>query len=166
MPKSLNITVDKCTGCLQCEMACSYENEGLFNPAKSRIKVFMFHDEARFAPYTCTQCAEAWCAQACPVDAIKVNPVTLAKEVHENICVGCKVCTIACPFGTINYNHDTGKVIKCDLCGGDPECAKACPTSAITYVDSDWTGYERMKAWAAKTDAGNVAESGAGAAGH
>ena len=49
--------------------------------------------------------------------------------------VGCKVCTIACPFGTVNYNASTGKVIKCDLCGGDPACAKACPPEAIIYAD-------------------------------
>ncbi len=89
---------------------------------------------------------------ACPVDAISKNAETGAMEVHDAICVGCKVCTIACPFGTINYNHDTGKVIKCDLCGGDPKCAEACPTGAITYVDADWTGYERMRQWAVKTD--------------
>ena len=33
MQKSLRIDPDKCTGCLQCEMACSYENTGLFNRA-------------------------------------------------------------------------------------------------------------------------------------
>ena len=45
--------------------------------------------------------------------------------------MGCKVCTIACPFGTVNYNSDTGKVVKCDLCGGDPRCVPFCPTGAI-----------------------------------
>ncbi len=54
----------------------------------------------------------------------------------------------------MNYNHDTGKVIKCDLCGGQPACAEACPTDAITYVDSDWTGYDKMRRWAGKTDSG------------
>ena len=154
MLKSLHIDPDKCTNCLQCEMACSYDNEGAFNPAKSRIKVFTFHDEGRFVPYTCTQCAEAWCMQACPVDAISLDHATGAKIVSESLCVGCKVCTIACPFGTVNYNADSGKVIKCDLCGGEPECAKACPTEAITYIDANWTGLERMRQWAARTDAG------------
>ena len=152
MQKSLHIIAERCTGCLQCEMACSYDNEGVFNPARSRIKVFNFHEQGRFVPYTCTQCADAWCMKACPVDAIVINRETGAKEVREDVCVGCRVCTIACPFGTINYNQDTGKVIKCDLCGGDPECAKACPTQAIVYVDADWTGLDRMKDWAAKTD--------------
>jgi Fe-S-cluster-containing hydrogenase component 2 len=139
---------------LQCELACSLDNEGAFNPSKSRIRVFKFEDEGRFVPYTCTQCAEAWCLKACPVDAISLDPETGAKVVSDALCVGCKVCTIACPFGTINYNQDTGKVIKCDLCKGEPECATACPTDAITYIDANWTGLERMRAWAQRTDAG------------
>ena len=85
---------------------------------------------------------------ACPVEAITVNKLTGAKEVNEATCVGCKVCTIACPFGTVNYDSATAKVVKCDLCGGDPWCAKACPTGAITYVDADHEGLERMRAWA------------------
>ena len=152
MQRSLLISPDKCTGCLQCEMACSFEHEGVFNPARSRIKVFIFDHEGRYVPYTCTQCAEAWCLNACPTDAIKVNKVTGAKEVDDGLCVGCKVCTVSCPFGTINYNQLSGKVMKCDLCGGDPACATACPTQAITYVDADWTGYDRMRDWAHKTD--------------
>ena len=152
MKKSLHIDPEKCTGCLQCEMACSYENEGVFNPSKSRIKVFTFHDTGRFVPYTCTQCSEAWCMQACPVDAIVVNAATGSKDIVNDRCVGCKVCTIACPFGTVNYNQASGKVIKCDLCGGDPKCVSACPTQAIVYIDADTTGLDRMRAWAEKTD--------------
>ena len=153
MQKSLHINPDKCTGCLQCEMACSFENYGTFNTAKSRIKVFDFHQTGRKVPYTCTQCDEAWCLHACPVEAIKLDAATGAKVVLDDVCVGCKVCTIACPFGTVNYRHDTGKVMKCDLCGGDPWCAKACPTAAITYVDIADTGLDRMRAWAQRGEA-------------
>ncbi len=154
MLKSLHIDPLKCTGCLQCEMACSYESEGVFNPSKSRIKVFNFHEQGRFAPYTCTQCDEAWCMHACPVDAIVIDFVTGAKDVLLDKCVGCKVCTIACPFGTINYHQATGKVAKCDLCGGHPQCVEACPTDAITYIDADATGLDRMRASAAKSLSG------------
>jgi len=150
MQRSLHIDASKCTGCRQCEMACSYEHHGVFAPAKSRIQVFDFHETGRKVPYTCTQCAEAWCLHACPVEAIVVDRNTGAKMVLEDICVGCKVCTIACPFGTVNYVQSTGKVQKCDLCGGSPKCSEACPTGAITYIDSDWTGLERMAEWAKK----------------
>jgi Fe-S-cluster-containing hydrogenase component 2 len=138
-------------------MACSYESEGIFNPSKSRIKVFNFHEQGRFAPYTCTQCDEAWCMHACPVDAIVINLTTGAKDVVLDKCVGCKVCTIACPFGTVNYNQATGKVAKCDLCGGDPQCVAACPTDAITFIDADATGLDRMRASAAKSLSGAAA---------
>ena len=129
MMRSLHIDPGKCTGCLQCELACSYENEGIFNPAKSRIKVFNFHDQGRFVPYTCTQCDEAWCMQACPVDAISVDAASGAKVISDALCVGCKVCTIACP------------------------------TQAITFIDADWTGLDRMRQWAARTDAGTQAQA-------
>ena len=86
MQKSLNIDPEKCTGCLQCELACSYDNEGVFNPSKSRIKVFKFEDAGRFVPYTCTQCDEAWCMQACPVDAIVEGPnFEFAAETREEL---------------------------------------------------------------------------------
>jgi len=57
--------------------------------------------------------------------------------------VGCKLCTIACPYGTIFYNPATHKAFKCNLCGGDPACVEACPTAAILYEDvetQDWLG--------------------------
>lgn len=159
MQKSLVMIADLCTGCSQCELACSYEHEGVFNPSKSSIKIFKFHEQGRNVPYSCTQCDEAWCMRSCPVDAISVDLETGAKIVSDDLCVGCKVCTIACPFGTINYNQTTGKVIKCDLCGGDPECVKICPTNAILYVDADNTGHDRMRMWAQKTDVGNQTEA-------
>ncbi len=152
MLKSLKIDPNKCTGCLQCEMACAYKHHKTFNTGRSRIKVFSFEREGRKVPYTCTQCDEAWCLHACPVEAIRRDPKTGAKVVLEDRCVGCKVCTIACPFGTVNYLAKAGKVQKCDLCEGEPACAAACPTGAITYVDADWTGLGRMRQWAAKTD--------------
>ncbi len=153
MEKVLLMDAQACTGCMQCEMACSYQTEGKFNPIKSRIKVFEFKEQHLFVPYTCTQCAEAWCMQVCPVDAITVEASTGAKIVSDDVCVGCKVCTIACPFGTINYNPDSGKVLKCDLCGGDPACVKMCPTTALSFVEADAAGQGKMKEWAAKTDA-------------
>jgi Fe-S-cluster-containing hydrogenase component 2 len=57
--------------------------------------------------------------------------------------VGCKLCTIACPYGTIFYNPQSHKAVKCNLCDGQPACAEACPTAAIEYVEAetaDWLG--------------------------
>jgi carbon-monoxide dehydrogenase iron sulfur subunit len=140
--KQLRIVPEKCTGCIQCELACSFVQTGTFQPARSLIRVHLFDDQASYAPYTCFQCDEAWCLTACPVNAITISPVA-AKAVIDDLCVGCGLCTIACPYGTIWYNPDTHKAIKCDLCSGEPACAIACPTGAIEYAETpaaDWLG--------------------------
>src|SRR3972149_4385104 len=85
-------------GCLRCELACSYVQTGEFQPAKSVIRVSPFEGHTSYAPYTCTQCAEGWCMTACPVGAITISPGG-AKVVTDDQCVGCKLCTIACPYG-------------------------------------------------------------------
>ena len=66
MTKMLKILPQKCTGCLQCELACSWVQTGTFQPSRSLIRVNVFDEEASYAPYTCLQCDEAWCMNACP----------------------------------------------------------------------------------------------------
>ncbi len=140
--KVLRITPDRCTGCMRCELACSYVQIDAFQPSRSVIRVSPFQGQTSYAPYTCAQCAEGWCMTACPVEAITISPVG-AKVVIGDQCVGCKLCTIACPYGTMFYNPETQKAFKCNLCGGNPTCAAACPTAAIEYVEAetaDWLG--------------------------
>ncbi len=143
MLKVLKITPDRCTGCLRCEIACSYMQTGEYQPAKSVIRVAPLELHTSYSPYTCFQCAEAWCMTACPVDAITIDRATGAKVVLGPRCTGCKLCTIACPYGTMFLNLDTHKAFKCNLCSGDPACARACPTAAIEWVEAetqDWQG--------------------------
>ena len=71
--KVLKLTPERCTGCLRCEIACSYMQTGQFQPSKSVIRVSPFEGYTSYAPYTCTQCAEGWCMTACPVGAIRIN---------------------------------------------------------------------------------------------
>ena len=56
MVKMLNIIPQKCTGCMQCELACSWVQTGTFQPSRSLIRVNVFDEEASYAPYTCLQC--------------------------------------------------------------------------------------------------------------
>lgn len=141
--RALGIHPEKCTGCRQCELACSWVQTGAFQPSKSVIRVHVFDEQASFAPYACFQCREAWCMQACPVNAIDVDEQTGAKIVLDEVCVGCKLCVISCPFGTIFFDKTSETATKCDLCAGDPACAHACPTGAIAFEEvdpGDWLG--------------------------
>ena len=143
MNKVLRIIPDRCTGCMRCELACSEQQTGIMQPLKSVIRVAPLELHTSYAPYTCFQCAEAWCMTACPVDAIEIDKATGAKVVVWSRCTGCKLCTIACPYGTMFMDLDAHKAVKCNLCGGDPACARACPVQAIEWVEAepeDWLG--------------------------
>ncbi len=139
--RTLLIHPDRCTGCKQCELACSWVQTGTFQPSRSLIRVHVFDEQASFAPYTCFQCSEAWCMQTCPVNAIDVDPDTGAKVVLDDVCVGCGLCVIACPFGTMFFDGRSHTAEKCDLCADDPACVHACPTNAIEYVEADPAGW-------------------------
>ena len=77
-----------------------------------------------------------------PVDAITIAPTTEAKVVIDDRCTGCKLCTIACPYGTMFLDLDRHKAFKYNLCNGDPACARACPVDATEWVEApvaDWS---------------------------
>jgi carbon-monoxide dehydrogenase iron sulfur subunit len=159
MTKALTIEPDKCTGCMQCELACSWVQTGTYAPSKSLIRVNVFDEEASYAPYTCLQCDEAWCMNACPVNAIALDRETGAKVVMDSLCIGCHLCTIAGPFGTVFTQPVSDKAAKCNLCGGQPACANACPTQAIVYDESSQAG-QWLGAWGAKVHRNYVAAFG------
>ena len=81
--KVLALHPEKCTGCLRCELACSYMQTGLFQPSKSVIRVSPFEGYTSYAPYTCTQCAEGWCMTACPTEAITFEDVETADWIGD-----------------------------------------------------------------------------------
>ena len=136
MEKILLFDVSKCTGCRTCEMACSLIQTGVCNPASSRRRTIHFDEVILDVPMQCQQCDEPACMNVCPAEAIYLDEVTGAKLINDDKCIGCKMCTIACPFGAITVDPLTKKVVKCNLCLGDPACEKFCPTGAIEYTSA------------------------------
>ena len=67
--------------------------------------------------------------------------------VDEDLCIGCKLCSWACPYGAREYDRDAGVMKKCTLCIDRiynanlpeaervPACVAACPTSARHFGD-------------------------------
>ncbi len=143
----------KCVACRRCEVACTEFNDGYGSTYHARVKVgrnFGISSSGGFASGnglegkygnfrmvadTCKQCPHpVYCAEACPVGAIVADSATGARVVNTDVCIGCGICTTACPWKMPTLHPVTGKSTKCHLCGGKPECARACVTGAIRYL--------------------------------
>ncbi len=135
MSKVLMIDAEKCSGCRLCELACAFNKEKRIIPILGRVNVFQNYEQGLSVPVVCTQCEEAPCIRVCPTEALYRDPETNAVKVKEEKCIGCKMCTQACPYGAVVFIPEKKVVIKCDLCDGDPVCVKFCPTGAIKYEE-------------------------------
>lgn len=139
------IDLDRCIGCLSCEVACKQE-KGIDTFGIRPMKVFRVEDlldkaDAFFLPMNCFHCTPAPCVFACPTSAMKKRESDGIVYVEELLCIGCKACIIACPYGAITFNPNTMKVEKCDYCykrlekGLLPSCVSKCVTNCLYFVE-------------------------------
>jgi carbon-monoxide dehydrogenase iron sulfur subunit len=135
MAKMLMIYPHRCTGCHNCELACSFFHDGEFRLPASRIRVHSWEMEAISIPTTCEQCEDAPCVTVCPTGAMYHDRAKYRVAWNEANCIGCRMCTLACPFGAVAYEASRRRVLKCDLCDGTPECVTFCPVNAIEFLD-------------------------------
>ncbi|WP_392561054.1 4Fe-4S dicluster domain-containing protein [Orbus sturtevantii] len=88
----------KCIGCNTCMAACidAHKDVGLVGHARL---IVVRDSKSGTAPVLCRHCEDAPCVKVCPVNAITHtdNSVLL----NESLCIGCKLCGLACPFGAI-----------------------------------------------------------------
>ena len=75
---------------------------------------------------------------------------TTLVEYTKARCIGCRMCTIACPFGNAVYDSVTETILKCDTCAGNPACVRFCPVHALEFVDDSISTRSRMKVLASK----------------
>ncbi len=133
----LAVDYEKCTGCRACEVACSVSHVQACNPIKSAVRIVKWQLLSKtgfYVPVVCQQCEEPACANICPVHAISRSEETGAMVVEPDLCVGCQMCVVACPFGAVTLDRDRRLAIKCDLCGGvEPWCVRFCEPGALTY---------------------------------
>jgi len=132
--KRVGFDPEKCTGCKTCELMCSATHEGVFNPAKSRIRLWREEFYDKFKYNVCRHCEEPECVDVCPTEALYVEDNEV--KFNQDECIGCFVCVDACPYGSIFSHPDLEYVLKCDLCGGSPNCVKYCPFEAL-FLEED-----------------------------
>jgi formate dehydrogenase iron-sulfur subunit len=136
MTKVILMDLARCVNCRACEVACEREHAGNAN-------IFVQLIDERFAlPLNCHHCEESFCTVVCPTQAVhRVSPDAVI--VSPMKCIGCGLCTLACPFGSIWLDRINRVARKCDLCehrtqaGLEPACVTTCSARALTFGEFD-----------------------------
>jgi Fe-S-cluster-containing dehydrogenase component len=162
----LVIDLDTCVGCHACAVNCKEWNTGghmapLTDLAPygadvdgvwfNRVHTFEAGEGAAgrtvHFPRSCLHCDEPACVEVCPTGASYKRAEDGIVLVNESICIGCKLCSWACPYGAREYDYDAGVMKKCTLCidriynenldevDRVPACVSTCPASARHFGD-------------------------------
>ena len=98
-------------------------------------------------PRSCLHCETPACVTVCPTGASYKRAEDGIVLVDEDKCIGCQLCSWACPYGAREYSAVEGVMKKCTLCVDriyndkleeserQPACVQACPTRARHFGD-------------------------------
>jgi len=166
----LVIDLDTCVGCHACAVSCKEWNTGGHSAPLSdedpygadphgvwfnRVHVFEAGPSADGAagertvnfPRSCLHCENAACVTVCPTGASYKREADGIVLVDADKCIGCKLCSWACPYGAREYDPLDGVMKKCTLCIDRienrnlppeervPACVSTCPVDARHYGD-------------------------------
>ena len=148
--KRIVIHEENCIACRLCEVHClvqhsrSHDIIKAFKVEQSRAMPRVTVEESGPVSFAlqCRQCLEPSCLEACISGAMHRDEKTGAVVCDEDVCVGCWMCIMVCPTGSIRQNLDAsssrGRIAsKCDLCyeTGTPACVAHCPNEALTFEE-------------------------------
>ena len=143
-----------CTGCKTCQVACKetyklsvnnlyrrvYEYQGGTWDFDNAIQAYVPNGVfGYFISLACNHCTDPACVENCPTGAMQKDADTGIVWTDHDVCIGCKTCEAACPYGAPTYGEEEGYMLKCDMCrgevaaGGKPICVTGCPMRALDF---------------------------------
>jgi Fe-S-cluster-containing dehydrogenase component len=162
----LVIDLDTCVGCQACVTSCKEWNTGGsmapltdLDPYGGHVDGVWFNrvhtyeqsneDSSRTVhfPRSCLHCDQPACVTVCPTGASYKRASDGIVLIKEDLCIGCKLCSWACPYGAREFDVAVGVMKKCTLCidriynenlepeDRVPACVAACPTGARHFGD-------------------------------
>jgi formate dehydrogenase iron-sulfur subunit len=159
MNAGLLFDATSCIACNACSAACKEQN-GLPMPIEAVPTAYTWttvqQRDGVNVRRLCMHCLDPTCVSVCPVGALSVTE-TGAVDYDETLCIGCRYCIMACPFGVPKYQWDSPVPIvgKCTLCvdrlrqGKDTACASVCPTGATLFGEREALAREAQRRLAA-----------------
>ncbi|EAU0904303.1 dimethylsulfoxide reductase subunit B, partial [Salmonella enterica subsp. enterica serovar Cerro] len=148
------IDSSRCTGCKTCELACKDYKDLTPDVSFRRIYEYaggdwqegngVWHQNvfAYYLSISCNHCEDPACTKVCPSGAMHKRDDGFV-VVNEEVCIGCRYCHMACPYGAPQYNAAKGHMTKCDGCydrvaeGKKPICVESCPLRALDFGPID-----------------------------
>ncbi len=125
-----------CIGCRACEIACKDKNGLEPGPRFRRVMYIEGGTYPEVYAYkvnmSCNHCAEPACLPTCPTGAIFKRKADGIVDIDTTLCIGCRKCEAACPFGAPQFIPERNVVAKCNMCvdeidaGRKPYCVQAC----------------------------------------
>ncbi len=105
---SMVIDLRKCVGCQGCTIACIQENKlppgVVYRPVRETVRGRYPNVSKEFLPRPCMQCDSPPCVRVCPANATWKRPDGIV-EIDYDVCIGCKYCIQACPYGARTLDH-------------------------------------------------------------
>jgi anaerobic dimethyl sulfoxide reductase subunit B (iron-sulfur subunit) len=141
MQKGFYLDLARCTSCYSCVVACKAHHAILDETVYWRRVMTLEtgrYPDVRLANLSmaCMHCGTPACREVCPTHAIHKRQEDGLVTVDQNLCIGCKMCLMACPFGIPQFGKN-GKMQKCNFClerlevGLSPACVNVCPAKAL-----------------------------------
>jgi len=137
------LDLNRCVGCGACVLACRIENDLPEGIGWRRILTLNQRRAGAGPTYhlslACHHCEDPPCAKGCPSGALEKRADGIV-SLDEDLCLGCRYCEMACPFGAPSFDAERGVMTKCHLCaprqdrGLLPACTQACPTRALRFA--------------------------------
>ncbi len=134
---AFEVDLDSCSGCKACVVACHTLNGLDEHETWRSVGMVVADDTIQHVTTACHHCEDPGCLNGCPVKAYVKDEVTGIVRHLDDQCIGCKYCTMMCPYEVPKYSDRLGIVRKCDMChqrlstGEAPACVQACPNEAI-----------------------------------
>ena len=135
--RKIRVNPDLCTGCTLCAEACSVRKFGAVNPRYAGITIMRDLFERFEGQLVCKHCDEPECVKACMSGTMTKDAETGLVSNDPDKCMGCWMCVMVCPYGSITDKGSNSKgqktALKCDGCRelDTPVCVLVCPTKAI-----------------------------------